>query len=87
MEMMVRTKAMGCIVAEVLISFVDRVYGESELVSTSIFPKTIFLLKESWVKQFSREMALLRKVILEKSSATLDKYGFTLLILYRVGTK
>lgn len=31
MEMMVRAKAMGCKVAEVPISFVDRVYGESKL--------------------------------------------------------
>jgi len=31
MEMMVRAKAMGCSVAEVPISFVDRVYGESKL--------------------------------------------------------
>jgi dolichol-phosphate mannosyltransferase len=31
MEMMVRAKAMGCTVAEVPISFVDRVYGESKL--------------------------------------------------------
>lgn len=83
---MVRTKAMGCTVAEVLNSFVDQVYGESKLVSTSIYPKTIFL-KGSWVKKFSREMALLREVILEKSSTTLDKYGFTLLILHKAGTK
>ena len=31
MEMMVRAKAMGCSVAEVPITFVDRVYGESKL--------------------------------------------------------
>ena len=31
MEMMVRAKAMGCSVAEVPISFVDRLYGESKL--------------------------------------------------------
>jgi len=31
MEMMVRAKAMGCTVAEVPITFVDRVYGESKL--------------------------------------------------------
>ncbi|KXJ91898.1 dolichol-phosphate mannosyltransferase [Microdochium bolleyi] len=31
MEMMVRAKGMGCTVAEVPISFVDRVYGESKL--------------------------------------------------------
>lgn len=31
MELMVRAKAMGCSVAEVPISFVDRVYGESKL--------------------------------------------------------
>ena len=31
MEMMVRAIAMGCSVAEVPISFVDRVYGESKL--------------------------------------------------------
>jgi dolichol-phosphate mannosyltransferase len=31
MELMVRAKAMGCTVAEVPISFVDRVYGESKL--------------------------------------------------------
>ena len=31
MEMMVRAKAMGCTVAEVPISFVDRLYGESKL--------------------------------------------------------
>ncbi|KAF2499987.1 dolichol-phosphate mannosyltransferase [Lophium mytilinum] len=31
MEMMVRAKGMGCSVAEVPISFVDRVYGESKL--------------------------------------------------------
>lgn len=31
MEMMVRAMAMGCSVAEVPISFVDRVYGESKL--------------------------------------------------------
>lgn len=31
MEMMVRAKAMGCRVAEIPISFVDRVYGESKL--------------------------------------------------------
>ena len=43
MEMMVRTKAMGCTVAEVPISLVDRVYGESKLVSTNIYPKPIFL--------------------------------------------
>ena len=31
MELMVRAKALGCSVAEVPISFVDRVYGESKL--------------------------------------------------------
>lgn len=31
MELMVRAKAMGCSVAEVPITFVDRVYGESKL--------------------------------------------------------
>lgn len=31
MELMVRAKAMGCTVAEVPITFVDRVYGESKL--------------------------------------------------------
>lgn len=31
MEMMVRARAMGCTVAEVPISFVDRLYGESKL--------------------------------------------------------
>lgn len=31
MEMMVRAKAMGCIVAKVPISFVDRVYGVTKL--------------------------------------------------------
>lgn len=31
MELMVRAKAIGCSVAEVPISFVDRVYGESKL--------------------------------------------------------
>ncbi|KHJ33484.1 putative mannose phospho-dolichol synthase [Erysiphe necator] len=31
MEMMVRAKAMGCTVAEVPITFVDRLYGESKL--------------------------------------------------------
>ena len=31
MELMVRAKGMGCSVAEVPISFVDRVYGESKL--------------------------------------------------------
>ncbi|KAG7429207.1 Dolichol-phosphate mannosyltransferase [Fusarium oxysporum f. sp. raphani] len=31
MELMVRAKAMGCTVAEVPISFVDRLYGESKL--------------------------------------------------------
>ena len=31
MEMMVRAKGMGCTVAEVPISFVDRLYGESKL--------------------------------------------------------
>ncbi|KAK4948523.1 dolichol-P-mannose synthesis [Elasticomyces elasticus] len=36
MEMMVRAKAMGYRVAEVPISFVDRVYGESKLGSTEI---------------------------------------------------
>jgi dolichol-phosphate mannosyltransferase len=36
MEMMVRAKAMGCTVAEVPISFVDRVYGESKLGSSEI---------------------------------------------------
>jgi len=31
MEMMVRAKGMGCSVAEVPITFVDRLYGESKL--------------------------------------------------------
>lgn len=31
MEMMVRAKAIGCTVAEVPISFVDRIYGEGKL--------------------------------------------------------
>lgn len=49
MEMMVRAKAMGCSVAEVPISFVDRVYGESKLGGDEIveFAKGVGKL---WVK-------------------------------------
>ena len=36
MEMMVRARAMGCTVAEVPITFVDQVYGESKLGSSEI---------------------------------------------------
>jgi len=36
MEMMVRAKAMGCSVAEVPITFVDRVYGDSKLGSSEV---------------------------------------------------
>jgi dolichol-phosphate mannosyltransferase len=36
MEMMVRAKAMGCTVAEVPITFVDHLYGESKLGSSEI---------------------------------------------------
>jgi hypothetical protein len=39
MEMMVRAKAMGCTVAEVPISFVDRVYGESKLGGDGTYPE------------------------------------------------
>ncbi|KKF92710.1 Dolichol-phosphate mannosyltransferase [Ceratocystis platani] len=46
MEMMVRAKAMGCTVAEVPISFVDRVYGESKLGGDEIveYAKGVFSL-------------------------------------------
>ncbi|KAK3059726.1 dolichol-P-mannose synthesis [Coniosporium uncinatum] len=49
MEMMVRAKAMGCTVAEVPISFVDRVYGESKLGGDEIveYAKGVFNL---WLK-------------------------------------
>lgn len=49
MEMMVRAKAMGCTVAEVPISFVDRVYGESKLGGDEIveYAKGVFSL---WLK-------------------------------------
>jgi dolichol-phosphate mannosyltransferase len=36
MEMMVRAKVMGCTAAEVPITFVDRLYGESKLGSSEI---------------------------------------------------
>ncbi|KAL2066909.1 hypothetical protein VTL71DRAFT_1333 [Oculimacula yallundae] len=46
MELMVRAKAMGCTVAEVPISFVDRVYGESKLGGDEIvnYAKGVFAL-------------------------------------------
>lgn len=49
MEMMVRAKAMGCTVAEVPISFVDRLYGESKLGGDEIvgYLKGVFSL---WLK-------------------------------------
>ncbi|PVI06098.1 glycosyltransferase family 2 protein [Periconia macrospinosa] len=49
MEMMVRAKAMGCTVAEVPISFVDRLYGESKLGGDEIveYAKGVLSL---WVK-------------------------------------
>ncbi|KYK56369.1 putative dolichyl-phosphate beta-D-mannosyltransferase [Drechmeria coniospora] len=49
MEMIVRAKAMGCSVAEVPISFVDRVYGESKLGGDEIieYVKGVFSL---WLK-------------------------------------
>ena len=49
MEMMVRAKAMGYTVAEVPISFVDRLYGESKLSGSEIaeFAKGVFSL---WLK-------------------------------------
>jgi dolichol-phosphate mannosyltransferase len=49
MEMMVRAKAMGCSVAEVPISFVDRLYGESKLGGDEIvgYAKGVFSL---WLK-------------------------------------
>ncbi|RDA94029.1 hypothetical protein CP533_5283, partial [Ophiocordyceps camponoti-saundersi (nom. inval.)] len=49
MEMMVRAKALGCSVAEVPISFVDRVYGESKLGGDEIveYAKGVFSL---WLK-------------------------------------
>ncbi|KAG5916477.1 dolichol-P-mannose synthesis [Claviceps africana] len=49
MEMMVRAKAMGCTVAEVPISFVDRLYGESKLGGDEIveYAKGVFAL---WLK-------------------------------------
>jgi dolichol-phosphate mannosyltransferase len=49
MEMMVRAKAMGCTVAEVPISFVDRLYGESKLGGDEIveYAKGVFSL---WLK-------------------------------------
>lgn len=49
MEMMVSAKAMGCTVAEVLILFVDRVYGESKLGGDEIaeYAKGVLIL---WMK-------------------------------------
>ncbi|PHH70888.1 hypothetical protein CDD82_6865 [Ophiocordyceps australis] len=49
MEMIVRAKAMGCSVAEVPISFVDRLYGESKLGGDEIveYAKGVFSL---WLK-------------------------------------
>ncbi|KAF4506201.1 hypothetical protein G6O67_006305 [Ophiocordyceps sinensis] len=49
MEMIVRAKAMGCTVAEVPISFVDRLYGESKLGGDEIveYAKGVFSL---WLK-------------------------------------
>jgi dolichol-phosphate mannosyltransferase len=49
MEMMVRAKAMGCTVAEVPITFVDRLYGESKLGGDEIveYAKGVLNL---WVK-------------------------------------
>jgi dolichol-phosphate mannosyltransferase len=49
MEMMVRAKTMGCTVAEVPISFVDRVYGESKLSGDEIveYAKGVLTL---WMK-------------------------------------
>lgn len=46
MEMMVRAKAMGFTVAEVPISFVDRLYGESKLGGDEIvnYAKGVFAL-------------------------------------------
>lgn len=49
MEMMVRAKAMGCTVAEVPISFVDRVYGDSKLGSSEIVEYAAGVLK-LWMK-------------------------------------
>lgn len=49
MEMMVRAKAMGFTVAEVPISFIDRLYGESKLGGDEIveYAKGVFNL---WLK-------------------------------------
>jgi dolichol-phosphate mannosyltransferase len=49
MEMMVRAKAMGFKVAEVPISFVDRLYGDSKIGSNEItaYAKSVLSL---WVK-------------------------------------
>jgi dolichol-phosphate mannosyltransferase len=44
MEMIVRAKAMGCTVAEVPITFVDRLYGESKLGSSEIAEYAIGVL-------------------------------------------
>ena len=49
MEMMVRAKAMGCTVAEVPISFVDRVYGDSKLGSSEIAEYATGVLR-LWMK-------------------------------------
>ena len=48
MELMVRAKAMGCRIAEVPISFVDRVFGESKLGQDEIVEFAKGVLKLFW---------------------------------------
>jgi len=49
MEMMVRAKAMGCTVAEVPITFVDRLYGDSKLGSQEVAEYAMGVLR-LWMK-------------------------------------
>lgn len=48
MELMVRAKSMGCRIAEVPISFVDRVFGESKLGQDEIVEFAKGVLKLFW---------------------------------------
>lgn len=55
MELMVRAKAMGCSVAEVPITFVDRVYGESKLGGDEI-------VEYAKVSAFDREKDTMQRI-------------------------
>ena len=49
MEMMVRARVMGCRIAEVPITFVDRVYGDSKLESSEVAEYALGVLS-LWLK-------------------------------------